>query len=160
MDPLLQDSSSHTLVNPYARGRSHSQSCNGNASVATGGAIGRRQVKRISPPRVTHGSGGSHFMRLGRATYHRSSRSTRHPVRHSTANSKNSDSNHSTYPGRWTGNDQQKKSFRPLPPELDYDGKFDWTSFYRRFTSYDSEKNWDGSTSLTHLGWCLKGKIR
>ncbi|XP_045622653.2 uncharacterized protein [Procambarus clarkii] len=157
-EPPPHSSGSITMAEPNNRRRSGSPSSDGNASAVSGGAATRSRTRRRSPPRNIHGMNNAGFQRHGHISTKGPSHSTHHSVRRVSVSSQDSDSDDSTYPRQGNRHGRRDNSFRPPPRELDYDGKSDWTPFYRRFTSYAVEKDWSGTTSLTNLGWCLKGK--
>ncbi|XP_069195414.1 uncharacterized protein [Procambarus clarkii] len=136
---------------------SSSSSETGTRRSSRGAASGRQRGRRPQSPAYSRAS-GRQGTRQGSPSHHRSARSRRRTARHSSHSSLTSDSDASLSRSRRTGYRQQKETFRTPPRALDYDGKSDWATFYRRFTSYASEKDWSGPTSLTQLGWCLKGK--
>ncbi|XP_069194275.1 vitellogenin-like [Procambarus clarkii] len=136
---------------------SSSSSETGTRHSSRGAASSSQRGRRPQSPAYSRAS-GQQGTRQGSPSHHRSARSRRRTARHSSHSSLTSDSDASLSRSRRTGYRQQKETFRTPPRALDYDGKSDWATFYRRFTSYASEKDWSGPTSLTQLGWCLKGK--
>ncbi|XP_069192214.1 zinc finger protein 391-like [Procambarus clarkii] len=136
---------------------SSSSSETGTRRSSRGAASGRQRGRRPQSPAYSRAS-GRQGTRQGSPSHHRSTRSRRRTARHSSHSSRTSDSDASLSRSRRTGYRQQKETFRTPPRALDYDGKSDWATFYCRFTSYASEKDWSGPTLLTQLGWCLKGK--